>query len=53
MFLFQSNEAHAQIKGGKQYPSIKGNVDFKGTKDGVLLTAKIHGLPKSPNRCRG
>lgn len=53
MFLMKSNEAHAQIKGGKQYPSIKGNVEFKETKDGVLLTAKIHGLPKSPNRCRG
>lgn len=53
MFLMKSNEAHAQIKGGKQYSSIKGDVDFKETKDGVLLTAKIQGLPKSPNSCKG
>lgn len=53
MFFIKSNEAHAQIKGGKQYSSIRGDVDFKETKDGVLLTAKIQGLPKSPNKCKG
>ena len=53
MFIFKSNEAHAHIKGGKQYPNINGTVDFKETKDGVIVTAKIHGLPKSTNKCNG
>ena len=53
MIMFKLKEAHSHIKGGKQYPSIDGTVDFKETKDGVLLTAKIHGLPKSTNRCKG
>ena len=37
MLIFKSDNAHARIKGGRQYPSINGTVDFKETKDGVLL----------------
>jgi len=53
MFIFKSNKAYANIKGGKNYPDINGYIYFKETKEGVLLTVKIHGLPKSPNRCKG
>lgn len=45
--------AKAHIKGGKLYPKIKGTVNFKETKNGVELTAKIDGLPKSKNNCTG
>ena len=45
--------ASAQIKGGRSFPNIKGNVYFKETKNGVLLTAKIEGLPKSAPNCFG
>ena len=53
MIFLKTKTAHADIKGSKKYPNIKGEVDFKETKDGVLLTAKIHGLPKSTNKCNG
>lgn len=53
MFLYVFNNAKADIKGGKDYPNIKGQVDFKETKEGVLLTARINGLPKSKNNCEG
>ena len=41
------------IKGGHKYPKIDGIVYFKETKDGVLLTAKIKGLPTSKDDCNG
>lgn len=47
------NTAKAQIKGGKKYPRIHGTVNFKETKDGVLLTAKIYGLPQTKDHCIG
>ena len=47
------NTAKAHIKGGKKFPNINGIVTFKETKDGVLITAKVHGLPKSVNSCTG
>lgn len=53
MIFLKTKTAHANIRGRKNYPNINGYVDFKETKDGVLLTAKIHGLPKSTNRCKG
>lgn len=46
-------DAKAIMKGGIQYPKLEGTVYFKETKEGVLLTAKIHGLPKSKNSCQG
>lgn len=39
--------ARAYIKGGKKYPKINGTVIFKETKEGVLVTAKINGLPQA------
>lgn len=44
-------DAKAHIKGGKKYPKIDGTVTFKETKDGVLVTAKISGLPQSKDNC--
>lgn len=53
MFLNKSNTAKAYIKGSKQYPKLNGIVTFKETKDGVLLTAKINGLPQVKGSCKG
>ena len=53
MFSNIFNTAKAHIKGGKKYPKIDGTVTFKETKEGVLVTAKIKGLPKSNNKCSG
>lgn len=50
MFLY---DAKAHIKGGKNYPNIDGTVTFKETKKGVLVTAKINGLPQSKTNCTG
>lgn len=47
------NTAKATIKGGKSNPKINGTVTFKETKQGVLLTAKINGLPKTQGNCGG
>lgn len=44
-------DAKAHIKGGKKYPKINGTVTFKETKDGVLVNAKINGLPQSKDSC--
>lgn len=52
MFLNFSNKAIAHIKGGKEYPKINGIVEFKETKNGVLMTAKINNLPKSQTYCK-
>lgn len=43
--------AKATIKGGKKYPEINGNVYFKQTKNGVIVTAEINNLPTSNNVC--
>lgn len=52
MFFNISENASAHIKGGKEFPKIDGNVTFKETEKGVLLTAKIHGLPQSKTHCK-
>lgn len=52
MFSNILNIAKAHIKGGKDYPKIDGIVTFKKVKDGILLTAKINGLPKSQTHCK-
>ncbi len=46
-------DAKANIKGNTKYPNINGIVTFKETQKGVLLTAKINGLPQSENNCIG
>ena len=45
--------AKANIKGSKKYPKIEGIVTFKENANGVLLTAKINGLPQSKDHCKG
>lgn len=47
------NIAKAHIKGGKKYPKINGIVTFKERNDGVLITAKVSGLPQSKDHCVG
>lgn len=53
MFANVFNNAKAKIKGGKNYPNINGTVTFKQTKEGILVTAKINGLPQSSDNCKG
>ena len=53
MFLNVFNTAKAHIKGGKKFPEINGIVTFKEIKDGVILTAKVNGLPQSKDHCKG
>lgn len=53
MFTNIIRRAKAQIKGGKKYPKINGTVTFKETRDGILVTAQINGLPQSNNSCPG
>lgn len=52
MFRNMSYIAVAHLKGSTKYPKINGIVTFKETKDGVLLTAKILGLPQSKDNCK-
>lgn len=47
------SDALAHIKGGKAFPEIHGTVYFKQVRNGILLTAKIHGLPQSYDSCTG
>lgn len=47
------NTAKAHITGGIKFPEIKGIITFKEVKDGVILTAKINGLPQSKEHCKG
>ncbi|MBR6504624.1 MAG: superoxide dismutase family protein [Clostridia bacterium] len=53
MFSNIFNTAKAHVKGSRQSPEIDGLVTFKETKNGVLLTAKINGLPQSKDNCKG
>lgn len=47
------NIAKAHIQGGKKFPQINGTVTFKEVTDGVILTAKVNGLPQSKGHCKG
>lgn len=53
MFTNIFNHAKAHIKGGKKYPNIDGIVTFKENKNGILVTAKVYGLPRSKDHCTG
>lgn len=46
------NYATAHIKGGEDYPEICGVVMFYRKHDGVLVTAKICGLPDNVNKTK-
>lgn len=39
--------AFADVKGSAKYPNINGKVSFKQLRDGILVTARIYGLPVS------
>ena len=53
MFSYNLINAKANIRGNTNFPSINGQVYFKQTKDGTLITAKIYNLPISQNTCIG
>ncbi len=53
MFKNVFGSAKAYIKGGKKYPKIDGVVTFRETKAGILITAKVNGLPQLDNHCTG
>lgn len=47
------NTAKAHIKGGRKFPKINGIITFKEVINGVIVTAKINGLPQSKDHCKG
>lgn len=53
MFSNIFHNARAVIKGSKEYPQITGVVYFNKVKEGVLLIAKVNGLPQSKSNCSG
>ena len=50
---YNVTKAKAIIKGGSAYPNINGEVFFEETANGVMVTAKIDGLPRAQNTCQG
>ena len=44
-------DAKATVIGSKKYPKIKGTFWFREEKEGVLVTAKVYGLPTSSKNC--
>ncbi len=50
---YNITKAKAIVNGGSKFPTINGEVLFEETKDGVIVTAKINGLPKSTGLCQG
>ena len=46
-------DAKATVKGSKKYPGINGTFWFHKVKEGILVTAKVFGLPSSNNNCDG
>ena len=53
MFSRTFYDAKAIIKGSSKYPRINGEVYFKNTNKGVILTARINGLPINSGRFFG
>ena len=53
MISVSLKNAKAKIRGGKDNRNIKGTVTFKQTKLGVLVTAKVDGLPTTKDKCKG
>ena len=47
----QKPNAAAVIKGGPDHPGINGTVEFYHTKMGVLVSARVSGLPTGNNIC--
>lgn len=53
MFSNLFYNAKATIQGGMKFPQIHGIVTFREAKNGVWVTARIHGLPQSKTSCTG
>ena len=51
MFNF-FNKAKAIVNGSPNYPQIKGIFEFNEVKEGILVTAKVAGLPTSNSTCK-
>jgi len=47
----QRPQAMAILYGGRDYPLIRGNVRFYGTRYGVLVVAEVTGLPIADSPC--
>ncbi len=45
MFNLFYKKARAEVSGSKEYRNIKGTVTFVQKKDGIQISADIHGLP--------
>lgn len=45
--------AQAEIKGGKNYPSLKGNVNFVKLTNGILVISNIENLPETKTNIFG
>lgn len=45
-------DAKAFVQGSLKYPDVHGTFWFRETKNGVLVTAKIDGLPTSNQACK-
>lgn len=50
--LRQKPNAIAMMQGSSDYPDINGTVRFYQTKAGVVVVAKISGLPTNPDVCK-
>lgn len=44
-------EARALVKGSRFYPGLQGTVSFYQTPEGVMLMARIHGMPSGADPC--
>lgn len=45
--------ASAQIKGSRDYPSIRGTMSFYETDAGIVVLTQVSGLPQESDMCRG
>ncbi len=50
--LTQKPDLCAKIKGSRAYPAIKGTVKFYKTNLGIIVSAKISGLPIPRDKCK-
>lgn len=46
-------DARADIRGSSAYPDIVGSAGFYQTKDGVLMSVEVAGLPHNDDPCSG
>ncbi len=51
-FIGKRPKAQASLKGSRDYPNIRGLVQFYQTNSGVVVVSRVWGLPKSPYACR-